>query len=218
MYNQQRLQKTFCLLLLCFSASMLRAQVNAGAYFSTFNLPGVQLRTNGFGIIGQYEVDKKTVCELSLAYFAKKLPTDSVSYLDAGANTTYIQYNDNYSFYHVSADFIKYLAGSTYHKTKFSFYMGGGASVLYRQTKTNYHTDPAQSQKDVFTTFGFEYILGAEYKLGFARLFVRGKINFFLKYPVPMDDGTVIPLLVNTQGGILIPLIKHEKPKGRVVM
>jgi hypothetical protein len=210
--NRHQLKKTLYFLLPGLFPLLLHAQLNAGACFSTFHLPAAKLRTTGLGITVQYEQDKKTVFELSAGYFGKKEPDDSIY---SGGST--VKYNYNHSFYLFSADFLKYLAGTTYYKDKFAFYIGAGLSVLQRHTTTKLQTIPEQSEKESFTTFGFEYVMGAEVKLGIVRVFIRGRANIFLKYPVSMDD-TTLPLLTNTQGGVLIPVIKHKRSHQRVVM
>jgi outer membrane protein with beta-barrel domain len=186
--------KLFFLLVALFSCACSYAQFNIGAFYSTFNLRAVNLKAPGFGITAEYEANEKVVYALSFAYNTKVVPADS----------------SEYTFLHLSADFYDYLAGSADYTSKVSFYLGAGASVLQTQLKTNYQPGSYVSQKSKSITEGFEFMIGGDVKLWFFKIFLRGRANIFLKYPIPYDD-QVLPLLTNTQIGFLIPLSGQNK-------
>lgn len=76
--------------------------------------------------------------------------------------------------------------------------------------KINYiDTSPGEADKDNKIIFGFEFLGGIDYNLGFAKVFLRGKETIFQSHLVPVSDDTALPLLGNTQVGILISL--HNK-------
>ena len=221
MKKKQAFIKSFCSLLLCGTTFYhCNAQFNIGAFYSTFNLPAAKLKCPGFGITGEYEADETTVYALTFTYSSKKMPTDSLLYSPPnGGNNYYVKSQSKYSFLHLSADFYRYLIGSADYSSRVSFFLGAGLSVLQTQLKTDYESNSYPSENAKSTTEGFEFLIGGDVKLGFCKIFVRGRANIFLKYPVAFDDD-VIPLLTNTQIGILVPLSgqnvytkKHAKKK-----
>jgi len=205
----QRLTSLVYFIFLNLFASIIYAQVNVGSYYSTFHLPAASFRTNGIGITGEYEPQETSVYYLSLGYFRKRFPVDSTSYLPpGGADPVHVKFTDKYSFLNISAGFIRYLAGGTRYDTRFGFYLGAGLGVLFRQLRTDYQTLPSQYEKSKLTAAGFEFLIGADVKLGFAKLFIRGKMDIMLKHAVDIADDTALPLLTNTQAGILVPLMR----------
>ena len=186
----------------------LRAQISIGAQFSTFNVPSASFKTMGFGITGQLETNPSTALSLTLGYFAKTEPLDSIGELAGnGGSATYYRFQDKFSFLTFSANFHRYLIGSTSPDKIFSVFVGAGVGIVYSVQKTSFvDLNPPQTKKATLVTGGFEFYLGADVKLGFAKLFVKGRANFMLKHIVPVDDATSIPLLANTQIGLLVPL------------
>lgn len=223
MKNKSTLAKLFCCFLLCnglLLSNYTYAQFNIGGFYSNFNLRAVSLKCSGFGITGEYEANEKTVYALTFAYNNKSMPTDSVLYAPTnGGSDYYIKAQNKYSFMHLSLDFYEYLIGSADYSSRVSFFLGAGLSVLQTQLKTNYESNlyPPENSKSI--TEGFEFLIGGDVKVSFFKIFLRGRANLFLKYPVAFDD-TVIPLLTNTQIGFLVPLSgqnvytkKHAKKK-----
>lgn len=179
------------------------AQFSVGPHFSTFNLPAVPFKTNGAGITGEFD-GRFT---FSLDYFSNKQPADSIGYIpDGSINTVYTQYQIQDKFIHLSASFLAPIVGGRSSEKKFSLYLGAGLAGVYRMRKINYlNTAPPQTEKENKIVPGFEFLAGMDYNLGFAKLFLRGKESILLSHVIPADDDTALPLLSNTQIGILIP-------------
>jgi hypothetical protein len=210
LFNQRIINLT-CFIFLCVSLSIANAQVNTGVYFSTFRLPAASFHTTGVGLTGEYEAGETSVYYLSANYFRKTMPVDSISYLPpGGADPIYTKFTDKYNFFHISAGFKRYLAGGTYYDSPVGFYLGAGLSTLLTQLKSEYKTTPSQYEKSRSATMGFEFLLGLDVKVKFVKLFIHGKANIMLKHPVALPDDTALPLLTNTQAGLLVPLRHHK--------
>jgi hypothetical protein len=56
----------------------------------------------------------------------------------------------------------------------------------------------------------FKFLLGGELHLNIIKFFVRSKMSLYLKNMLPVNDYIVVPLVMNTQAGFLIP-IDHKR-------
>ena len=201
--------KTFTLLsfLLSLHFSSL-AQVSIGPHISRINIPAASFKSIGGGVTA--ELDGRYTMQLD--YFDNKQPLDSVAFVPGnGGSTIYTQYEDQYNFIQLSAAFLVHLVGGASSENKFSLYLGGGLAGMYRMEKFSYkNVNPPVTQKENKVIGGFEFSAGADYDAGFAKIFLRGKETIFLSHLLPVSDDTALPLLANTQLGILIPLHKSE--------
>jgi hypothetical protein len=198
----------FTLLLFTFCTGM--SQVNVGAAFSTLNLPAGPLKAYGPLITVELQRDEKSLFALSAGYFTKKMGNDSVNTsTSSSANPNYLHYYNKYRFLMGSIDYILYVVGDTRQRHRVSAYLGFGGGWVYRvQEAAYYDAGINETYKESTSTFAFEFLLGIDVKLKFAKLFARGKANILLKHLVPGTDNTALPLLTNSQIGILIPLKK----------
>jgi hypothetical protein len=190
------------------------AQFNIGAYGGSFNLPGANLKTYGPGITAEYEASEHVVWALSFMYTTLGEPAGQVSYTSPTGGSSYINSQYNYRFLHLSANFYTYLMGNADYKRKVAFYLGGGLALMQTQTTIIYQQNLYPSDKNKSLFEGFDFLIGGDVKLGIMKLFFRGRADIFLKYPIArVDDGTILPLLTNSEIGLLFPLSGQNKWK-----
>lgn len=200
-------KKLAVILILCIACKVSFSQLSIGPFVSTNNIPVVPLKVLGGGISAE-------VAELytfSISYFGKNFAPDSISYIESDGSISYISQQEKYKVLHASASFSAYLVGDRSSDTKFSAYLGAGLAGIYRIQKISYTDANSQSEESQNKfIFGFEFSGGIDYKLGPVKLFLRGKANIMLKHVIPRRDyDTALPLLTNTQLGILIPIVRE---------
>jgi hypothetical protein len=195
-----------------FFSSICMAQIHIGGQFSTFHIPAVPLRTNGFGITTTYVANDVNGYSVSLNYFTHSNPTDSIGELPSGGgNTIYTKFKDKFSFLVLSLNFYRYLLGDASADHRFAFYAGAGAGIAHVVQKTSFqYTNSDTIYKTTQITPCFEFLLGGEANLDVVKFFVRGKMSLYLKHLIPINDNSAIPMVTNTQIGFLIPLKRYK--------
>ena len=53
---------------------------------------------------------------------------------------------------------------------------------------------------------GFDFSMGLDCKAGPVKIFIKGKATIFTSHVLPISDDTAIPLLANTQIGLMYTL------------
>ncbi len=204
--NSKKLKKKLSFaLLLCFLYHVSVSQLAIGPFVSTNNLPVVPLNVLGGGVTAEVSENYN----FSLSYFGKNFSPDSASYATPDGGIGRIHYQEKYQILHLSAAFSVYALGGRSSEKKFSAYVGGGLAGIYRMQQIHYldAAAPADDKQNKFI-FGFEFLAGIDYKPGPIKFFLQGKANILLNHVIPGSYDTALPLLTNTQLGILIPLAK----------
>jgi hypothetical protein len=189
-------------------------QFNIGFYGSSFNLPAANFKTFGPGLTIEYENSEKVITALSLQYASKLKDGGQVSYTPPNGNPYDINFQYDYRFLRLSANFYGYLAGSADYTSKVSFFLGGGMAAIKNWTITSYQGNLFPSSRSQSLGEGFDFLIGGDVKVKYLKLFFRGRADLFFKYPIEgVVDGTTIPLLTSSELGIIIPLSGQNKWK-----
>lgn len=182
--------------------STCMSQQAIGLFISTNNIPAANFKRLGAGVTAEISDNYN----FSLACFGKGGSSDSTFFTADDGSTGYLHYTEKYWFIHASASFCFYLTGGRSSEEKFSAYVGGGLTGIYRIHEIKYNdADLSETSKDQSFIFGFAFLAGIDYKIGVIKPFIRLNGTITLKHIIPGDYDTALPYLGNAQAGVLIP-------------
>ena len=194
-----------CTMVCTLFAASVYAQVSLGIHYSTFNLPAPQYKIKGFGF-GSDIASGNGSYTIMASYFSRSGNMDSTGSLDNNGITTYIRYQENHKFIHLSASFNVFFIGSPDPEDKFSLFLGGGLGAVYKMQTVHYKDLNETVKENNMIAPGFDFSMGLDCKAGPVKIFIKGKATIFTSHVLPISDDTAIPLLANTQIGLMYTL------------